>query len=441
MGPSIQRVTPDSTTPRATEVVVIGGGIIGASAALFLAQAGVPTVLCEKGEIACEQSSRNWGWVRRMGRDPRELPLIGEAMTLWDAFPGALGEDVGFRRSGILYVCGSEEDEARHEAWLGAAGDYALDTRMIRGRELADLMPGVTGAWRSALYTPSDGHAEPQLATVAIARAAQRRGAAILTGCAVRGLETAGGRVSAVVTERGRIGCKAVVLAGGAWSSLFCRSLGVRLPQLCVRASVLRTAPADGPSGAAWTSEFAYRKRQDGGYTIANGLVSRAEIVPDSFRYALDFLPLLKMEWRHLELRIGSPFLAQRRLSRPWSLDEISPFERVRVLDPEPVDGTLDAAHAALVRRFPQFRDVRIEQRWAGMIDATPDTVPVISAIDGLPGLIVATGFSGHGFGIGPGAGRLAAELATGRPTIVDAAPFRHSRFTDGSNPRPMAGL
>ena len=80
-------------------------------------------------------------------------------------------------------------------------------------------------------------------------------------------------------------------------------------------------------------------------------------------------------------------------------------------------------------------------QQWAGMIDVTPDAVPVISAVDSLPGFFIATGFSGHGFGIGPGAGRLVADLVTGSDPIVDPTPFRLTRFSDGSRPQPIAGI
>jgi glycine/D-amino acid oxidase-like deaminating enzyme len=138
-----------------------------------------------------------------------------------------------------------------------------------------------------------------------------------------------------------------------------------------------------------------------------------------------------------LRFRVGRRWLEEWRLPRRWSLDQRSPFESVRVLDPEPDPFVLNRAQAALAAAYPLFRNVAIAERWAGMIDVTPDAVPVISAVDALPGLVIATGFSGHGFGIGPGAGRLVADLIAGDPPIVDPAPFRLSRFTDGSRPRP----
>jgi glycine/D-amino acid oxidase-like deaminating enzyme len=442
VGPTVEAVDPATTMPRSADVVVIGGGIIGTSAALSLAERGIATVLCEKGHVAGEQSSRNWGWCRRMGRDPRELPLIVEAMKLWETMSARLGEDVGFRRSGVLYLCESDADAAGREAWLKVAGDYALDTRMITGAELHSFLPGAARTFRAALYTASDGRAEPQKAAPAIARAAARAGASILTACAVRGIETSAGRVSGVVTEKGRIACSSVILAGGVWSSRLCRSLGVRLPQLGVRASVFRTAPVDGgPETAAWAPGFALRKRLDGGYTIANGSANRYDIVPDSFRYFRDFIPVLKIERAHVQLRLGAEFFKALRMPGNSGPDRPSAFERLRVVDPAPVDGHLAAARAELELVFPLFKTVPTVQSWAGLIDAMPDTVPVISKIDRIPGFFIATGFSGHGFGIGPGAGRLAADLVLGGRPIVDPTPFRYARFIDGTPIRPMTGV
>ena len=113
----------------------------------------------------------------------------------------------------------------------------------------------------------------------------------------------------------------------------------------------------------------------------------------------------------------------------------------VRTLDPEPVTDIVDEAIASLKAYYPAFKDLKVKETWAGCIDATPDAVPVISAVDDVPGFFMATGFSGHGFGLGPGAGKLMAELATGATPCVDPEPFRYSRMTDGTKLIPMAGL
>ncbi len=442
MAPRVNPVASDVVVPARADVVVVGGGIIGVSAAYFLADKGVSVVLCEKGHVAGEQSSRNWGWCRKMGRDPREIPLIIESLKLWRDMNRMVGAETGFRTTGIMYLCATEEEEAQRAAWLDHARPYQLDTRMIGPDEIDRLLPGAARRFRAALYTPSDGRAEPQFAAPAIAEAARKRGAVILTGCAVRGMETAGGRVAAAITETGRIACGSVLLAGGAWSRLFCGNLGLKLPQLKVRSSVLRTDPLDGaPETAASGPGFAFRKRLDGGYTVANLNASVAEVVPDSFRLLFDFLPLLRSGQAGVKVRAGRRFMEEWRTPRRWRLDAPSPFERARVLDPEPLEAANRAALGALRAVFPAFEKARVAQQWAGMIDVTPDAVPVISPVERLPGFFVATGFSGHGFGIGPAAGRLAADLVTGGATIVDPAAFRFERFTDGSRLRPMAGV
>src|SRR6266852_2026004 len=438
MAPRVDAVRSDDALPARADVVIIGGGIIGASTALFLAQKGVSTVLCEKGHIAGEQSSRNWGWCRKMGRDPREVPLIIESLRLWQGMNDRLDAETGFRQAGIMYLAETQAELGQLEAWLDHARQYQLDTRILSRTEAAELMPGLTGTWTGALYTASDGKAEPQRAAPAIVEAARRQGAAILTQCAVRGIETAGGRVSAVVTERGPIACGSVVLAGGAWSRLFCGNLGIELPQLKVLATVMRTEPlAGGPEISASGGLFGIRKRMDGGYTVATLGVRTIDIVPDSFRLLPEYLPSVKLHWKKLRFRIGRRFAEEWQRKQRWALDEPSPFEAVRVLDPAADPFVLERARASIAESFPAFRNVAVAESWGGMIDVMPDAIPVISAVDTVPGFFIATGFSGHGFGIGPGAGRLMADMVTGAPPMVDPAPFRLSRFTDGSNPRP----
>jgi glycine/D-amino acid oxidase-like deaminating enzyme len=299
------------------------------------------------------------------------------------------------------------------------------------------MVPGAGARHLGAMYTTSDGRAEPIWAAPAMAAAARAKGATILQDCAVRGVELEGGRVTAVVTEKGRIRCKAAILAGGAWSSLFLRNLGVKLPQLTTRGSVLRTEPMDGPEYSASGDGWAIRKRLDGGYNVAHGTWIEPDVVPDSFRYFFDFLPLLKAERKVIRLRFSGEFLRQWRQKKRWTLDEKTPFEVVRTLDPAPLDWVLDDAVKKLVRAFPAFANLQVAEKWAGLIDTTPDTVPVIAPVQKIPGLTVATGFSGHGFGIGPAAGQLAADLATGAPPLVDPAPFRFERLTDGTAPKP----
>ena len=176
-----------------------------------------------------------------MGRDPREAALALESLRIWRQLNTLTEAETGFRQCGIVYLCRDDADVKKREAWLDEVGrPHQMDSRMLTTAELSDVLPGLSGSWRGGLYTPSDGRAEPQKAAPAIAAAARRAGAAVVTGCAVRGIETKGGRVCGVVTEKGRIDCTSVVLAGGVWSRLFCGNHGLRLPQLKVMSSVLR---------------------------------------------------------------------------------------------------------------------------------------------------------------------------------------------------------
>jgi len=429
MSPPVQIVQSDPALPTRAGVVIVGGGIIGACTALSLAEKGHSVVLCEKGRIGGEQSSRNWGWCRTMGRDMDEIPLAMESLRQWRGMNARTGRETGFRQAGIAYLCENEKELADRETWLNEARQYQVDAKLLRGPAIDTVVPGASGMFLGALHTPTDGRAEPSLAAPAIAEAARAAGASVLTDCAVRGVETQAGRVSGVVTERGRIACDVVVLAGGAWSRLFCGNAGIELPQLKVLASAFRTNPLNGPDIAASGSVFAFRKRLDGGYTVARRNANVADITPDSFRLLLKYVPALKENYGEIRLRFGRRFFEEWRTKTRWSLDEATPFEAVRVLDPTPRDGVLEEARSALSRLFPAFARMEIAESWGGMIDVTPDAVPVIGEVPSLPGFFLATGFSGHGFGIGPGAGRLAADLVAGDTPLVDPTPFRFGRF------------
>ncbi len=251
---------------------------------------------------------------------------MAESLRIWADLNRRTGRETGFKRSGIVFTCTDEKSFADHERWNRNLEGYQIESRMLSASEFNAKYPGNTMKIAGALYTAGDCRAEPQKAAPAIAEAARDRGAHILTECAVRGLQLSGGKVSGVVTERGEIACSSVVLAGGAWSSLFMGNNGLDLPQLKVLNSVLRTKPLEGgPDEAIWASGFALRKREDGGYTIADGSRNVVDIVPASFRHAAKFMPALSHEWRALRFRVGGRFLDEARQARRWALDEPSP--------------------------------------------------------------------------------------------------------------------
>lgn len=440
-GPKPTPVESDLSLPKTTDVVIIGGGIIGTSTALELAERGLSVLLCEKGQIAGEQSSRNWGWVRLGMRDPREIPLMQESLRIWRGLDTRLGRETGYAQSGILFGASGSRSARNLGRWLDNVDGLQTGARLVSGAELEQLLPGHQGSFDCVLYMPQDGRAEPQWVAPAVAEGARDRGASIMTNCAVRSLDVQDGRVVGVFTERGRVSCRQVVLAGGAWSRLFAGNIGIDVPQLKVLNTVMRTSPAQkGPEAALWSDEFAIRKRADGGYSIASGHENTVDIVPDSFRLARQFLPAFAQEWRSLRFRLSKRWAIEAGQDRAWLPTDVTPFERCRVLDPEPSAKVLRRTWAKAQKGFPALGQAEIVESWAGMIDVTPDAVPVISTVDELPGLVIATGFSGHGFGIGPGAGRLVADLVTRSTPCVDPAPFRLSRFTDGSKVRPDPG-
>jgi glycine/D-amino acid oxidase-like deaminating enzyme len=247
----------------------------------------------------------------------------------------------------------------------------------------------------------------------------------------VRSVETQGGRISGVVTERGSIACGAVLLAAGIWSRFFSGNLGIDLPQLKVMGSVMRTHPLPGgPEVSVAGRRFGWRRREDGGYIVSQADATIFDIVPDSFRLLNDFRPMIATGLRTLRLRVGRRFVEEARLARRWSPDEVTPFEQVRTADPQPAEWVLNEAAQRVAEAYPVFAGMRIAGKWGGLIDVMPDALPVIGSVESLPGLFMATGFSGHGFGIGPGAGRLAAELVLAAAPCVDPTPFRLERFS-----------
>jgi len=430
MAPVITPVQTATTLPLATTVVVIGGGIVGLTAALALAERNIPVVLLEKGRLAGEQSSRNLGWVRKTSRMADDIPLALASDRLWAAMPERTGQDVGYRQAGIMFVGRTDVQMAMHEGWLKSVEHLGLDSQLLTAQQIAARVPGGRGNGAGGIYTPSDGRAEPTLASSAIARAAIAKGVTIVENCAVRTLSLAGGNVSGVVTEKGEIRCEQVLLAGGLWSRRFLGNLGVSLPTLPLICSVLRTTPMEGPTDiAVGAPDFSFRKHHDGGFIITQRGALDASLTLDHLLIGSRYLQQLRTQRSFLRISVGKNFVRDLALPRRWKAHGRSPFEQVRTLDPQVNPVLNQEAMTNLRAAWPAFEKAVIADAWAGAIDDTPDSNPVIGRVAKIPGLTLATGFSGHGFGTSPAAGQLAADLVSAAAPIIDPRPYRFERF------------
>ncbi|MDX0695761.1 FAD-dependent oxidoreductase [Sinorhizobium medicae] len=416
--------------PEAADAVVIGGGIVGVFAAYYLARRGMKVALVEKGRIGAEQSSRNWGWCRQQNRDDRELPMATKSLDLWERFAAESGEDTGFRRCGLLYLSTSEEELAGWARWRDFARTVGVTTHMLNSAQASERGRATGKPWKGGVFSPTDGTADPASAAPAVARAILKLGGTVHQSCAARGTETEGGRLSGVVTEHGTIRTKTAVLAGGAWASSFCRQLGIRFPQAAIRSSILAvSAGSIGLPDALHTAAVSVTRRADGGYTVAISGRGRVDPTPQQLRFSPQFLPMFVKRWRSLAPGGLEGFRSGHETLARWRLDAPTPMERTRILDPAVDKATIRLTHSRALDLLPPLKNISIAAAWAGYIDSTPDGVPGIGEIAAVPGFILAAGFSGHGFGIGPGAGHLIADIVTGNEPIVDPRPYHPDRF------------
>lgn len=417
--------------PQHTDAVIIGAGIAGTATAWYLAQKGIKAVVCEKGRIAGEQSSRNWGFVRQQGRDPAEIPMMMEANQIWRGLERELNADLEWRAGGNLVVFRGEEERTAFEKWIEHAHANGLDSRLVDKTEIQRIAPGTTLGAHGGIYTESDGQAEPRKVTAAIARAAEGRGATFLEDCAVFKVLQEGGRVTGVQTEHGEIRSPRVVLATGAWSSKMLNRLGMKFPQMWVLGSVGRTEPAPRISDTAIWAGVAMRQRDDGRVNFAIRSAD-ADITLQSILHARAFLKLGQSFAGDYSLHLKKVFFdtALGHFSDSALQAELL---RYRTLDPKPNQKALNNGFNQLRAAYPALKDIRLQTSWAGYIELTPDLLPVIDAVDRPEGLVIATGFSGHGFGMGPIVGKVVSEIVAGETPSHDLHPFRLSRFVDGS--------
>lgn len=424
-----------SNPPLQSEVVIIGGGIIGCAAAYYLSQRGAEVTLLEKGRLVGEQSSRAWGFVRQQNRDPAELLLMVAGNRLWRELSAELEADIEWRQEGILSLAQTEDELAHYEEREKLEQSHGVDSRMVTPEQIRQLLPGFSGNALGALHTPSDGTAEPEKVSTAFADAARRSGAKLYPYCAVEGLTTRDGKIASVITEKGEIRTETVICAAGAHSSRIGRMVGLDLPVRTIRSTVAATAPLPKITGMGVRGgTVSFRQRLNGSVYLAFGSSRSADydITLESFRHLRHFLPNFMQNRGMISIHLGKPLLADAWRAMPWSMARKHPFAHTVDQEPLPNPQLVEQSRREFMAFFPDLPEVKIERSWAGMIDSMPDLIPVIGPVEEPRGFIFATGFSGHGFAMGPIVGHLLADLVLhGKPSL-DITGLRFSRFAEG---------
>jgi len=417
--------------PQRCDAVVVGGGVLGLSSAYELARRGLSVVLLESGQVGGRQSGRNLGFVRQQGRSPAELPMMMAAIQRWQGLSHELGADVEWRMGGNLRLTNDPELASRYERWVADAASLGLDSRVVSNAEVASILPGVSGKWLLGIFTASDGHADPIATCRAYTAALRARGVQVCEGVPVRQITCAGGSVTGVTTPIGELRSDVVVLAAGSGSARLARGGAAGIPQQLVSQTVILTEPVPVVTrAAAWTGELFIR--QDARQCLRLAAAARNEIVldPAGIRHAGRFVSSYLSNRSRLRVPLDPASLA-RALLRPVQSTWGGVLPRPRIDD---VRFCLERAQ----RYFPGLGGLRLRRAWSGEIEVTPDALPVIDGGGGPSGLVIATGMSGHGFGLGPVVGSVVADIVDAAETGFDLRPFRVARFHDGSRLEPM---
>ncbi|MCX4978422.1 FAD-binding oxidoreductase [Streptomyces sp. NBC_00620] len=363
-------------------VVVIGGGVMGASIAYHLVRAGVPdVVLVERDELASGSTSRAAGGVRAQFSDELNIQLGARSLEAFGRFGEELGQDIGLHRVGYLFLLSTPEEVASFEAGVRLQNSLGVPSRMIDPAEAHRLSPLIsTDGLLAAAFSPDDGHCTPESVVQGYAAGARRHGATVLRHCEVTGIELRGDEITAVVTSRGRIETDTVVCAAGAWSRAIGAMVGVDLPVEPLRRQIAVTEPVPG--------------------------------LPPDLPMTIDFTSSLYFHTEGPGLLLG--------MSDP---DETPGFST------EPHDRWIPRLYEAMERRAPALLDLRRTGGWAGLYEMTPDHNALIGEAGSCTRFLYATGFSGHGFLQGPAVGEVVRDLYLGRVPFVDISPLSAERF------------
>lgn len=366
-------------------VIVIGGGISGVAAAYELARNGVAVTLLERGELASMASGWTLAGVRQSGRHPAELPLAAAAVARWPELADELEADTEYRQQGNLRLALSESDIPVIRGVVDASAAAGIPIEYLETiDQIRAIAPALSDDIYGASWCPSDGHANPSRTVMAFAAAAERHGAVIRTGITVTSIATKAGKVTGVETSEGSISADIVIVAAGIYTPRLLAPLGLSLP-LDIRhvpaVQSVPVAPLLAPVLGVASGMFAGRQQADG-----------------RFRMTLNGVSWNGDQWH----------------------DQYSVQPTM-----EQVRDTIEFA----IRLIPDIRGIRIAQVWGGLLDLTPDALPVIERSPDVEGLIVAAGFSGHGFCLGPITGQILADLAVFGSTELPIEPFQLARF------------
>ncbi|RJO71452.1 FAD-binding oxidoreductase [Nocardia panacis] len=417
--------------PTTVDVIVIGSGITGAATAAAAAARGASVVLLDKEQgPAREGSGRAQGSLRVQGRHRAEFPLAREALELWTE--AAAESDFELVTGGNLYF------HTRHEE-LPLLSDLVIEAhragltevRLLDAAATRRIIPCATGPFLGAMWSPLDAQCRPDKGTEHYVRRAERAGARIAYGIKVTELLEAGGSITGVNTTDGPIRAGAVVVAAGVWTPYLVKTVGLDVPIMPVVMSELETDPVE-PLFTQTIRAFGFgaRQRPGGQVVVSAGLnakVSHGVSLADfhGLRY---WLPRAVAFRKNTKLRLDTKRILEQIRHRS-TLDTAL----VPAISPEPpVDKPV--VHTALSRLstvIPRLRNAKISRYWGGVVDMTPDGLPVIDGHAGPKGLVVITGLSGHGFTLGPVLGEIAADLSLDGHTERSIESFRLSRFTD----------
>lgn len=374
--------------PASAAAVVIGGGVIGTSAAFHLAEAGVEVVLVERAQLGSGSTSRAAGGVRTQFSDALNVEIAKRSLAAFQAFGRRPGWEIALKQVGYLFVLTRESDVAAFEASVALQNECGLDSRMVTADEARALCPLLDGDdILAGAFSPGDGHAAPEDVVQGYAAGTRAHGGHIEVGCEVLAINTTAGEITDVVTSHGSIRTRAVICAAGAWSQRCGAMVGVRLPVSPLRRQILFTEPI--------------------------------EALPPELPMTIDF---------------ESSFYFHRE--GPGLLMGMSDPNEKPGFNVETTDDWIPDLIDVVRRRAPRIADAGIRGGWAGLYEMTPDHNAIIGEAAGVSRFLYATGFSGHGFLQGPAVGEILRDMFLRRKPFIDVAPLGVERFyTDTLRP------